>query len=536
MPTRFNFKLKAKCVKFTVAHAQFIAEKMELNASMKTKIASLSLSSLRVIDLENKSECAVSGDGQKCFEASVDYTNKLAFALRFYSPTIVLIPKFINHTLEAITPAINGFLKLNSTDEQNKQKQKLNDLKTPKKRDTITKLPSVPTKGTREKQTKKIDTIAKCEKSLNKHEEVETIIKESKNSTNIEVNLICTNFNIFFKNYDGNELIVYSSFESNLSIKDGEMESFNFFTNDCGLIGTTPQRKESVDIAKIKEVTLAITTIGQPDVRVNISQIFVRFSNRDLDNTLKLLKDFDQSLRSLTLLSNDSAVTQKKEIDTTQGLVLEETYVNTKVVTQDEFKMPKLNFSLSVGKVNIDLISEFVSEQGKTIDSFPALVFTTKNTVIFLKNQRLDLKITETGIEYTKVTKSGYTKEPLVELFDISSECEIPHFNIFISPADFLLVDITPEFVGSMNSLFENWAKAINAEFYKSRGLCKVTNLTGVQMDFYTKGMKFAIQNDATVEVPIITDNEAVVKIEDNDDIYITSGFNRRKSVEALSE
>ncbi|GAT98985.1 hypothetical protein CL6EHI_020600 [Entamoeba histolytica] len=489
MSTRIRFKMRASGVNLIVAQSQFKVE--EFNGIILTteKEIKISIGKLKVIDIEKKEEILESKEAKECINIKYKYGKNSMCRIEYNSPKLLLVPDVINRIWESlkevIRHGINIFQEKEKKDIQILQKERLDNLKTPKIRN-----------GT-------INQITQ-EKRINK----ENIINE-RYRLNIVFNLCKSQ--LIFKNNEGNSLLIYTTLEGNTLIENGRITSVNIVSSNLGIISKTLMRNEKIQIVNIKRFNIT-TKIGiVPIINLFIDSINTEFSNRDLETTIKLIKEFKENIESISLLFNKSIEINKKEIN------------------KEGFELQTNQIIYNINNVEMILSSEFISQQGQTIESCKSLILSTKSFLMEFNEKQMEMCINKIQIQYTNISNKKWIIEPLIEPFDIKGKCILPKFQFEISPKKFLIINITPEFIISMNNLFENWAKSIDKEYYKNKGNCKIINRVGGTLTVQMKTKTITIEKDSTIEMALISEANIQIIINDFDPIIISTLINEKQ-------
>ncbi|EDR23096.1 hypothetical protein EDI_084460 [Entamoeba dispar SAW760] len=257
-----------------------------------------------------------------------------------------------------------------------------------------------------------------------------------------------------------------------------------------------------------------------PNVGFSLDRVNIEFSNRDLDTTIKLIKEFQESVQSILIAPEEENNLNKLKLSQ-EGLELKDKKIKTSLKQNERFIFPNLIISFNISKLEFVLSSEFISQEGKIIESCRSLILNTESFSIELNEKELFFNITQTEIKYTNISKKKWTVEPLVEPFNITGNCLIPHFKINISPNNFLILNITPEFILTLNQLFEHWLKTIDTEYYKNKGISKIINRVGEQLILKTENESFIIEKDKSLEIPLINERNLTILIGTFDPISI---------------
>ncbi|KAL7715185.1 Uncharacterized protein QTN25_007401 [Entamoeba marina] len=191
-------------------------------------------------------------------------------------------------------------------------------------------------------------------------------------------------------------------------------------------------------------------------INVGLRNLKIRLSNRDIEITLILLKEFNENLAELfySRVNNKATVVKPSH----SGFVIEQKKIEKTTDNSKTFKLPTIAFALSYENVKLFLANEFINQEGKIIESVDALTFKTNDGLFEINKQQFEATINLVECCYFNLSLG--IKEPLVEPFDIRSTSILPNINIVISPTNHLLIDITPELFFTLKQLLDNWAKS----------------------------------------------------------------------------
>ncbi|EDR25597.1 hypothetical protein EDI_172540 [Entamoeba dispar SAW760] len=506
MSTRIRFKMRAGGVNLTVAQSQFKVE--EFNGIILTteKEIKISIGKLKVIDIEKKEQILESEETKESINIKYKYGKNSMCRIEYNSPKLLLVPDVINRIWESLKEVIrygiNIFQEKEKKDIQITQKERLSDLKPPKNRNNV------------------MNQITK-EKEINK----EKVINE-RYRLNIVFDL--NESQLIFKNNEGNSLLIYATLKGNTVIENGRMTSLNILSNNLSLISKTLMRNEKIQIVNINSFNIT-TKIGiVPNINLFIDSINTEFSNRDLDITIKLIKEFKENIESISILFNQPIEINKKEISK-EGFEFQIHHIIEEDIKSKSILFPKIVFNIIIKNVEMILSSEFISQQGQTVKSCKSLILSTESFLMDFNEKQMEMTINKIQIQYTNISNKKWIIEPLVEPFDIKGKCILPKFQIEISPKKFLIINITPEFIISMNNLFENWAKSINEEYYKNKGNCKIINRVGGKLTIQMKTKTITIEKDSTFEMSLFSERNIQIIIHDFDPITISTLTNEKQ-------
>ncbi|KAL7715150.1 Intermembrane lipid transfer protein VPS13-like C-terminal domain-containing protein [Entamoeba marina] len=501
MSVRFKFRLKAKGLNINYLPVNFTLNNVSLNVSTVDQIINFNIGAVVVKDVNVNQCCLTGGDSLvHCFSFSYNYFKKNKCSASLNSLTIQLIPAFINNTYESIQPVIERFVAITSQTNPNDLDQEEGDPTESKRKALL-----ISTKEHSQQLVK--DTLNKTNKFVNETQVYPSLIKNIVEETKelFEVDYVLKNTKLMFMNYEGNGLTTNVSIEGIVSLKGTDIIGARMFSQDIRLSSFTPSRK------------VPLTIIQMGSLNASFDNVEVQLSNRDIETTLMLLTEFNQSIKEL-FVSNSTNTSTIDEL-TTSGYVFGHSNVIKTQITSNEISLPTMEMALSYDDVKLVLISEYINHEGRTIDSIDALTFTSENGLLEMNKQQFEATINKVKCDY--YNSSLGIKEPLIEPFDIHSTSILPYIQVVVSPLEQLLINITPEFVFTLKNLIDNWAKVINPDFVEKKGICVIANSVGVSVTLYSQNIEYVVGVSKTIEIPFSGLPFVKVRIEKYDPIQL---------------
>ncbi|GAT97950.1 hypothetical protein CL6EHI_090370 [Entamoeba histolytica] len=502
--TRIRFSIKAKGVNLTISKAKFQAKIFKGSIDTTKQFIQIGIGNLGITDIEKKEECFGCNGKEECLQFQYNYGKDSTCKIDCITPTLLLAPEFIKRLLYSLKDVIKQLTQILTRREENNNNTN---------NDCLTNSVNSKLNERKENSFNKLVLQRNENKERNKEELMFNLIKSK----------------LVFKNNEGNTLTLSGSLEGSVVLKNGLIDSISLFSNDFCIFSKFIKRKDIIPITTIKTFSSSLRMLTLPNISFLLDCVNIEFSNRDLDTTIKLIKEFQESIQSILTVPEEENNLIKLKLSQ-EGLELKDKKIKTSLKQNERFIFPSLIVSFNINKIEFVLSSEFISQEGDIIESCKSLILNTELFSVELNEKELAFNIIQTGIKYTNTSKKNWTIEPLIEPFNITGKCLIPHFKIDISPNRFLILNITPEFILTLNQLFEHWVKTIDTEYYKNKGISKIINRVGEQLILKTKNQSFIIEKDKSLEIPLINERNVIILIGTFDPINVVISLKNRNN------
>ena len=188
--------------------------------------------------------------------------------IKIISPIIYIVPEFINRILESLQVIIEKGLKLF---ENNKKKIK-----------------------------------------NEKEEEEEIIEKEEIKNNLISINFEINKGNIHFKNENKQILSFLCTLEGKIDIKNNKIDIFNC-VSDLIEIQTGKNLIKTYKVLSLRKMLITYFNHSIPTITIAFDSILFSISNKDVDNSIKLFKEFTKTIEQINFKRNKQEI-QKEQI------------------------------------------------------------------------------------------------------------------------------------------------------------------------------------------------------------------------------